>query len=155
MSKKCGLVLEGGGGKGAYQMGALLALRFAGKHFDTISGSSVGALNGFLVASGQLVAARLGRRPHEPWMPRHSRRYCSGHGNALRVKVNASGHFQAQEASRHPEANSQGEATTKRGRFGPNGDPEGALDIIAADDLLRTSLHSRSTECAYRVGRAR
>jgi hypothetical protein len=48
------IVLEGGGGKGAYQMGALLALRYAGETFDLITGSSVGALNGYLLATDQL-----------------------------------------------------------------------------------------------------
>jgi hypothetical protein len=48
------IVLEGGGGKGAYQIGALLALRYAGIEFDVIAGSSVDALNGFLLSTGQL-----------------------------------------------------------------------------------------------------
>jgi hypothetical protein len=48
------IVLEGGGGKGAYQMGALLALRYSGERYDLITGSSVGALNGMLLATDQL-----------------------------------------------------------------------------------------------------
>ena len=48
------LVLEGGGGKGAYQMGALLALREANHRYDLVTGSSVGALNGLLLVTDQL-----------------------------------------------------------------------------------------------------
>jgi predicted acylesterase/phospholipase RssA len=43
-----GLVLAGGGAKGAWQFGALQALREAGITFDVVSGTSVGALNGAL-----------------------------------------------------------------------------------------------------------
>lgn len=45
-----GLVLEGGGAKGAYQIGAWKALKEAGIHIKGISGTSVGALNGALIA---------------------------------------------------------------------------------------------------------
>ena len=41
-----GLVLEGGGAKGAWQFGALKALAERGVQFDAVSGTSVGALNG-------------------------------------------------------------------------------------------------------------
>lgn len=44
--KKLGLVLEGGGVKGVYQLGALKALYEAGVHFDGVAGTSIGALNG-------------------------------------------------------------------------------------------------------------
>ena len=44
-NKEYGLVLEGGGAKGAYQIGAWKALKEAG-----IAGTSVGALNGALIA---------------------------------------------------------------------------------------------------------
>lgn len=45
--KKIGLVLGGGGGKGAYQVGAIKAMREVGlvPHFSAYSGTSVGALN--------------------------------------------------------------------------------------------------------------
>lgn len=49
-----GLVLEGGGAKGAWQFGALQALDEAGIKFDYVAGTSVGALNGALWASGRL-----------------------------------------------------------------------------------------------------
>ena len=58
------LVLAGGGGKGAYQIGALRALRrFGVSRFDPIAGTSVGALNGVLVAQNDLpAAARIWRQ---------------------------------------------------------------------------------------------
>jgi NTE family protein len=50
---KRGLVLEGGGARGAYQIGALKALRELGyREFSAITGSSVGAINGALYAMG-------------------------------------------------------------------------------------------------------
>jgi predicted acylesterase/phospholipase RssA len=49
-----GLVLEGGGAKGAWQFGALQALDEAGMKFDYVAGTSVGALNGALWATGCL-----------------------------------------------------------------------------------------------------
>lgn len=47
-----GLVLAGGGGKGAYQMGAWKALREMGITFDAIAGVSIGSINGALIAQG-------------------------------------------------------------------------------------------------------
>jgi len=49
-----GLVLEGGGAKGAYQEGAIKALVEMGYEFSAIAGTSIGAINGAFVASGQL-----------------------------------------------------------------------------------------------------
>lgn len=49
-NKEYGLVLEGGGAKGAYQIGAWKALKEAGIHVKGITGTSVGALNGALIA---------------------------------------------------------------------------------------------------------
>ena len=46
---KKGLVLEGGGAKGAYQIGAYKALRDLGIKFTGIAGTSIGALNGALI----------------------------------------------------------------------------------------------------------
>jgi predicted acylesterase/phospholipase RssA len=51
---KLGIVLEGGGGKGAYALGCLKAFSERGIEFDVISGSSVGALNAAIYASEQL-----------------------------------------------------------------------------------------------------
>lgn len=53
-SRKRGLVLEGGGAKGAYQFGCLLAFRNRGITFDAVAGTSVGALNALLWASDSL-----------------------------------------------------------------------------------------------------
>jgi len=49
-----GLVLEGGGAKGAYALGCLLALEEKGIRFDVISGTSVGALNA-AISSAELL----------------------------------------------------------------------------------------------------
>lgn len=49
MTKTYGLALEGGGAKGAYQVGAWKALREAGLKISAVSGTSVGALNGAMV----------------------------------------------------------------------------------------------------------
>lgn len=54
---KIGLVLTGGGAKGAYQAGCLNALHKAGyTRLSAISGTSVGAMNGILLAAGRLDA---------------------------------------------------------------------------------------------------
>ncbi|NCC86649.1 MAG: patatin-like phospholipase family protein [Clostridia bacterium] len=50
MSVKRALVLSGGGGKGAYHIGAWKALREIGFESDMVIGTSVGALNGALIA---------------------------------------------------------------------------------------------------------
>ena len=50
--KKYGLVLAGGGGKGAYQIGAWYALREMGIEFEAIAGASIGAINGAFIAAG-------------------------------------------------------------------------------------------------------
>lgn len=56
-TKEYGLVLEGGGAKGAYQIGAWKALREAGIRIKGIAGTSVGALNGALICMGDLEKA--------------------------------------------------------------------------------------------------
>lgn len=53
-----GLVLGGGGAHGAYQIGAWQALQEKAISFDLIAGTSVGALNGALIAQNDVVAAR-------------------------------------------------------------------------------------------------
>lgn len=55
--KEYGLVLEGGGARGAYQIGAWRALREAGVKIKGVSGTSVGALNGALICMGNLEMA--------------------------------------------------------------------------------------------------
>ena len=48
-----GLSLEGGGIKGAYQAGAYLAFKECRIKFDGVVGTSIGSLNGALIASGK------------------------------------------------------------------------------------------------------
>jgi NTE family protein len=49
-----GLVLEGGGAKGAWQFGVLQAFAENGIYFDVVSGTSVGALNGAIWCAGRM-----------------------------------------------------------------------------------------------------
>lgn len=51
IGKKYGLILAGGGAKGAYQMGAWQAMREMNISFCAIAGVSIGAINGALIAS--------------------------------------------------------------------------------------------------------
>jgi len=55
--KQIGLVLAGGGGKGAYQIGCWRAFQRLGIRFSAVAGSSVGALNAALIAEGNLRKA--------------------------------------------------------------------------------------------------
>ncbi len=47
-----GLALEGGGARGAYQVGALKAFKECGIIFDGVTGTSIGSLNAALIAAG-------------------------------------------------------------------------------------------------------
>lgn len=58
LTKEYGLVLEGGGAKGAYQIGAWKALREAGVKLKGIAGTSVGALNGCPYLHGRFGKSR-------------------------------------------------------------------------------------------------
>lgn len=49
LTKEYSLVLEGGGARGAYQIGAWKALQEAGIRINAVAGTSVGALNGALI----------------------------------------------------------------------------------------------------------
>ncbi len=49
-----GLVLEGGGTKGAYQIGAYKALRELGIEFQGVTGTSIGALNGAFIIQNDI-----------------------------------------------------------------------------------------------------
>lgn len=49
-----GIALEGGGAKGAYQVGAIKALNELDIKYDVVAGSSIGAINGALIAAGEL-----------------------------------------------------------------------------------------------------
>lgn len=57
LSKEYGLVLDGGGARGAYQIGAWNALHEAGVRIRGIAGTSVGALNGALICMGDVDEA--------------------------------------------------------------------------------------------------
>lgn len=56
-SKEYGIVLEGGGAKGAYQIGVWKALRDYGVKIKGVAGVSVGALNGALICMGDYEKA--------------------------------------------------------------------------------------------------
>lgn len=57
ITKQYGIVLEGGGARGSYQIGAWKALREAGIRIRGIAGASVGALNGALMCMDDLEHA--------------------------------------------------------------------------------------------------
>lgn len=59
ISKTYAIALEGGGARGAYQVGAWRALEEAGVRYNAVSGTSVGALNGALMAMRELEAAEM------------------------------------------------------------------------------------------------
>ena len=52
-----GIVLEGGGARGAYQVGAWQALRELGLEYGGVAGTSVGALNGAMMVQGDIDRA--------------------------------------------------------------------------------------------------
>ena len=56
-SKIYAIALEGGGARGAYQVGAWRALEEAGIRYNAVSGTSVGAINGALMAMRDLQQA--------------------------------------------------------------------------------------------------
>ena len=56
-SKTYAIALEGGGARGAYQIGAWRALVEAGIRFNAVSGTSVGSLNGAMMAMRDLKKA--------------------------------------------------------------------------------------------------
>ncbi|HRU42763.1 MAG TPA: patatin-like phospholipase family protein, partial [Candidatus Diapherotrites archaeon] len=51
-----GLALEGGGVRGAFHMGAYKALLEEGYEFGGVTGTSIGALNGAIIAQGDFEA---------------------------------------------------------------------------------------------------
>jgi NTE family protein len=53
IKRRAGVVLSGGGGRGAYQVGALKALRSLNVEPEIYSGSSVGAFNAAMAVSGK------------------------------------------------------------------------------------------------------
>ena len=61
---KVGLVLSGGGAKGAYQVGMLKALGELGVKVDAIAGASIGAINGAILAGSPSVTEGAQRMEH-------------------------------------------------------------------------------------------
>lgn len=57
MKEDFGLVLAGGGAKGAYEIGAVKALEELGIKITAVTGTSVGALNGVMVAQHEIEKA--------------------------------------------------------------------------------------------------
>lgn len=57
LTKEYGIVLEGGGAKGSYQIGVWRALREAGLRIRGIAGASVGALNGAMMCMDDMEKA--------------------------------------------------------------------------------------------------
>lgn len=57
LDREYGIVLEGGGARGAYQVGAWRALKEAGIKIKGVSGTSVGALNGVMICMDELEKA--------------------------------------------------------------------------------------------------
>ena len=57
LTKIYAIALEGGGARGSYQVGAWRALQEAGIRYNAVSGTSVGALNGAMMAMGDLTGA--------------------------------------------------------------------------------------------------
>ena len=57
LTKEYSLVLDGGGARGAYQIGAWKALKEAGVKINAVAGTSVGALNGALICMDDLKKA--------------------------------------------------------------------------------------------------
>lgn len=55
-NSKVGLVLSGGGAKGAYQVGVLRYMAESGMGIDAVSGASIGALNGAIVANAKNIS---------------------------------------------------------------------------------------------------
>ncbi len=53
-----GLVLEGGGAKGSYQLGAYRALLEMDIEISGITGTSIGAINGAMIAQGDFEKAK-------------------------------------------------------------------------------------------------
>ena len=56
-----GLVLSGGGAKGAYQVGVLRGLLELGASIDMVAGASIGALNGAVLLGAPTLAEGVQR----------------------------------------------------------------------------------------------
>ena len=77
-SNKIGLVLSGGGAKGAYEVGVVKALAERDLHIHAIAGASIGALNGAMMAASPNLAIAANRL-EEVWQE-------LAHSSPLRTK---------------------------------------------------------------------
>lgn len=57
LDREYAIMLDGGGARGAYQIGAWKALKEAGVKINAVAGTSVGALNGALICMGDIEKA--------------------------------------------------------------------------------------------------
>ena len=74
-----GIVLEGGGAGGSYQVGAWQAIKELGLEFGGVAGTSVGALNGAMILQGDSTAPwRSGARFDRPGLLTSTRICISG-----------------------------------------------------------------------------
>ena len=80
-SKTYAIALEGGGARGAYEIGAWKAWRRTGIKYNAVSGTSVGALNGALMAMRDLPRAETAwndmRLSRSSSLTRRARRICT------------------------------------------------------------------------------
>ena len=86
-NKKIGLVLSGGGAKGAYQIGMLRALEEAGlkKEQLVMAGTSIGAINALLYAIGGVDAIRKFMMKLSDFMEQFDKKNASSSGQYLRL----------------------------------------------------------------------
>ena len=87
--KKVGLVLGGGGAKGAAEVGVLKVLEEAGIPIDYIAGTSIGAIVGGLYAIGYDAADLDSLYRNQDWLDRKSTRLNSSHNVASRMPSSA------------------------------------------------------------------
>ena len=57
LEKEYAIMLDGGGARGAYQIGAWKALKEAGVKINAVAGTSVGALNGAFICMDDVEKA--------------------------------------------------------------------------------------------------
>lgn len=78
-----GLVLEGGGGRGSYQIGACKAIKERGLKIGMVAGTSVGALNGAMVVQGKIDKA------YDIWYEMNPNRVIKAVGDEMLSYINA------------------------------------------------------------------
>ena len=78
---KLGLVLTGGGAKGAYHVGAMQAIAELGIPVQGVAGASIGALNGAIVATAKNMSEAY-KNMHEIWQTLASNKVIAMSGRA-------------------------------------------------------------------------